>query len=179
MIREQRLQLAALFRDSLDFVSTYETLTICTALLAVVIAAVSLWRTSRTNKEQIALQRIMATLAQKQLDQIQHEETSQASARLAFRIERSGKHGRKFVVENVGESPAERVSFELIPQGTSESPLVQRDYDQKFPIPILAPGSSVSALAAFHLGSATSLKVILNWQETDGRERREETYVSL
>ncbi|RZO86378.1 MAG: hypothetical protein EVA65_05490 [Oceanococcus sp.] len=158
--------------------SKYETLTLCIALLASVIAAASLWRTSRTTKEQLSLQRIMADLARKQLEQIQKKELAQSAPKITFRLEGSERSAHRFVVENVGEGQAENVSFELIPQGGLESPLIERDYNQKFPIPVLGPGCAAGALAAFSLGSATSFRVILRWSE-DGAQREQETYVSL
>ena len=83
------------------------------------------------------------------------------------------------MLTNVGEVEARDVEFELEPQGNLESPLVHSDYEEKFPIPVLAPGSSVGTLMAIHFGTATAFRVILKWRDSDGKRHSEETYASL
>ena len=159
--------------------TTYQIITACIALLAVIISAISLRRTSKTTKEQLSLQRIMADLAQKQLEQIHNAEKSSESVRFSVRVERIGSSTRKLVISNVGEVEARDVEFELDPHGKLESPLVHSDYEQKFPIPVLAPGSSVGTLMAIHFGTATAFRVILKWRGTDGERHTDETFASL
>jgi len=159
--------------------TTYQIITACIALLAVVISAVSLRRTSKTTKEQLSLQRIMAELAQKQLQQIQESENSAESVRLSVRVDAAGSSTRKLVLTNVGDVEARDVEFELDPQGSLESPLVHSDYKDKFPVPVLAPGSSVGTLMAVHFGTATAFRVLLKWRDREGNHHSEETYASL
>lgn len=163
----------------LNFMTPYQTIAVCIALLALIISAVSLRRTSKTTKEQLSLQRVMADLAQKQLEQIQDSENSAESARLSLRVDTAGSSTRNLVLTNVGEAEARDVEFELDPQGDLESPLVHSDYEEKFPIPVLTPGNSVSTLMAIHLGTATAFRVILKWRDRVGNHHSEETYVSL
>lgn len=158
--------------------TTFEILTICIALLAVIVSATSLYRTTRVSREQLDLQRATAALASKQLAMLQNEEESSSRARLTFRLE-SQKPSAKFIIENVGSAPASNVSFELFPQGSLGLPSMAPSFEETFPIPTLAPGSSVSAQAYFTLASATAFKVFVRWVDADGQPREQETYVSL
>lgn len=158
--------------------TTFELLTICIAVLAVIVSATSLYRTARVSSEQIDLQRTTAALASKQLEMLQNQEESSSRAHLAFRLENQ-KPNPKFVVENVGTAPASNVSFELAPQGPLRLPLMASSFEETFPIPTLAAGSSVSAPAYFTLASATAFKVMVRWIDPDGQQREQETYVSL
>ena len=121
----------------------------------------------------------MADLAQKQLEQIQESDNSAQSVHLSVRVEGAASSTRNLVLTNVGEVEARDVEFELEPQGNLESPLVHSDYEEKFPIPVLAPGSSVGTLMAIHFGTATAFRVILKWRDSDGKRHSEETYASL
>lgn len=137
------------------------------------------WRSSqRTSAEQLALQRTMARLAERQLEQIESQSQANSPA-LRISIQRAGRHAHKFVVRNVGNAPARNVSFVLHPHGSGDNPLVMDDYRAKFPVPVLAPGSEVGALAAFSFDSARAFDVTLRWQTEDGRTVEEESFVAL
>ena len=157
------------------------TLEIIISLLALLISVVVLVRSRTFNQQQIDLQRVVSDLAQKQLDILNAEEKkSQITKHTNIHIEivpHSNAH--KFLVTNTGEYPAREVEFELEPQGGRPNPLIQSDYDGKFPIPILQPGNSVGVLAGFHMGSATAVLVKLRWKEEGDNPWEIETFISL
>lgn len=145
------------------------------------------WRGSQwTTKEQLDLQRTMARLAERQLEQLESSPRRSESplprvdsARLRISIRPHGRNSHKFVVSNVGEAPARNVSFTLHPHGKGKSPLVEGDYNDKFPAPVISPGSEIGALAAFSFGSARAFDVKLKWETEAGDVVEEETYVTL
>ena len=147
------------------YMANYESLTLAIALIAVLISLVSMRRASKTHSE---------LLAQKQLEQIEHEERG----KLAFSAERNGARLR-FAVENVGNFDAESISLDLIPKDHLKSPLSTSDYADKFPVELLGPGSSITVNASISLETATAFRVVLKWQDPGGRERRQETDSSL
>ena len=158
--------------------NNYEILTIGAAVLALIISVKSMFTSRNIAQKQLELQRSTSALAEKQLEMLLAEESSKNSASLSFQAKtRDKKH--KFVVRNTSQVVAKNVSFELFPQGRGESPLVGSDFSSKFPIPALAPGSAVGVLAALHLGSATAFEVKLCWEDPNGKQREESTFVSF
>ena len=158
--------------------TTFQVLTLMIALIAVAISAVSLIRTRRIAKEQLELQRTMAQMAKKQLELLLAEEAASSGARLEVRIEPYG-NSHKFIVSNAGTVPAKDVSFQLHPHGKGDSPLVQSDFADKFPVTMLGAGSSVGALMARTFGTASAFDVTLTWRDPNGSAREEETFVSF
>ena len=157
-------------------------------IVNLVIAAGSLllaflaWRSSqRTSKEQLALQKTTARLAERQLEQIEATQAQSQSKRAALRlsIEPYGKNSYRFVLRNVGNASAQNVSFELRPHGYGDNPLVKDDYNTKFPAPVMQPGSEIGILAAFSFESARAFDVFLLWENEDGELVEDVTFVTL
>jgi type II secretory pathway pseudopilin PulG len=140
------------------------------------------WRSSqRTSKEQLALQKTTARLAERQLEQIEDIQLQNKSKRAALRlaVEPYRKNSHRFVLRNVGNASAKNVSFELRPHGYGDNPLVKDDYNAKFPAPIMQPGSEIGTLAAFSFESARAFDVFLVWENEDGELVEEVTFVTL
>ncbi len=145
------------------------------------------WRSSqRTIKEQIDLQRTTARLAEQQLEQLEnihsHNQSVQSesgSAILRIYIESYGRNSHKYILRNVGNAPARNVSFELQPHGSGKNPLIEADYNEKFPAPVVSPGSEIGVLAAFSFGSARAFDVFLKWENENGDLVEETTFVTL
>ena len=157
------------------------TLEIWISLIALIVSVVTLIRSRSYNQQQLDLQRVVSNLAQKQLDLLNAEESERTDVghtNLHIEIVPHG-NAHKFVVSNIGEYAARDIEFELEPQGRGANPLIRRDYDEKFPIPILQPGNSVGVLAGFHMGSATAFMVKLKWKEENNEPWEVETYISL
>lgn len=70
-----------------------------------------------------------------------------------------------FVVANRGTGDAREACFEIITE--RPSPLVEGDYDEKIPIPVLRPGDRVQVLAAVAKDTGTAFDVRWQWLEVD------------
>lgn len=158
--------------------SIFEVLTLLVGLVAVVISVTSLVCTRRVQVEQLELQRTTAALAKKQLEIIIREENSSNNAHIDISIEQH-TNAHKFVVTNVGQGVAKEVSFSVEPHGKGDNPIIESDYREKIPIPILKPGGSVGILAAFSMGDATAFDVVLSWKNSNGNMIEDQTFVSL
>lgn len=158
--------------------SNYEIISIGISFLALVLSAKSWFSSKDIGRKQLELQRSTSALAKKQLELLLIKESESVSAKLAFQAVKDGNR-HKFILENTGKVLAKNVSFEFSPHGGGESPLVGAEYARKFPVPVLAPGSSVGVLAAVHLGSATAFEVKLCWEDPGGEQREESTFVSF
>lgn len=123
------------------------------------------------------LQRATSELAKKQLEILLREEKGKNAARLSFDIFKDGKTYR-FRITNISDVDAKNVDLRLLVK-PEDSPLVKNDYEAKFPVPKLQPGSSVTLIAAIHLGSPTAYNAVLSWVNPDGTEVSEETYAAL
>jgi hypothetical protein len=140
------------------------------------------WRSSQnTAKEQLALQRTTARLAERRLEQFEVTQTQNQSKRAALRlaIEPYGKSSHRFVLRNVGNASAHNVTFELRPHGYGDNPLVKDDYNEKFPAPVIQPSSEIGILAAFSFESARAFDVFLLWENEDGKLVEDVTFVTL
>ena len=57
--------------------------------------------------------------------------------------------------------------------------MIESDYKEKFPVPVLSPGAEVGVLAGFTFGSASAFDVKLTWEKENGSVAEEETFVAL
>lgn len=80
------------------------------------------------------------------------------------------QHGKdyKFIITNRGGVPAQDVRFELELKEGKSSPLVTGDYDEKIPIPELAPGGRCPLFAALTFGTGTAFQARWSWRNPDG-----------
>lgn len=103
------------------------------------------------------LQRATSELAKKQLEMLHREDAGKNKARLSLDLVREGRTNFRFHIRNLGDADATDVELELLVD-SKNNPIVQDQYDEKFPIKRLQPGSSVSLIAALHLGSPMGLQ---------------------
>lgn len=157
--------------------SKYEILSVLLGCIATIVSLVVWAGQRRMQREANDLQRATSELAKKQLEILQREEKGKNAARLSFDIFKDGKTYR-FRITNNSDVDAKNVDLRLLVK-PEDSPLVKNDYEAKFPVPKLQPGSSVTLIAAIHLGSPTAYNAVLSWVNPDGTEVSEETYAAL
>ena len=157
--------------------SKYEILSVLLGCIATIVSLVVWVGQRRVQKESNYLQRATSELAKKQLEILLREEKGKSAARLSFDIFKDGKTYR-FRITNISDVDAKKVDLRLLVK-PEDSPLVKNDYEAKFPVPKLQPGSSVSLIAAIHFGSPTAYNALLSWVNPDGTEVSEETYAAL
>jgi len=158
-------------------VSKYEILSVLLGCIATIVSLVVWAGQRRMQREANDLQRATSELAKKQLEILLREEKGKNAARLSFDIFKDGKTYR-FRITNISDVDAKNVDLRLLVK-PGDSPLVKNDYEAKFPVPKLQPGSSVTLIAAIHLGSPTAYNAVLSWVNPDGTEVSEETYAAL
>lgn len=157
--------------------SKYEILSVVLGCIATIVSLVVWSGQRKIQREANDLQRATSELAKKQLEILLREEKGKDAARLSFDIFKDGKTYR-FRITNISDVAAKNVDLRLLVK-PEDSPLVKNDYEAKFPVPILQPGSSVTLIAAIHFGSPTAYNAVLSWVNPDGAEVSEETYAAL
>jgi len=158
--------------------SQYELLATVIACLAVLVSLITWNGQRKLQREANDLQRATAKLAEKQLELLLREERGKSVARLSLDLFRDGNTYR-FRLTNVGEAEARDAEIKLVLQRPDDNPIIASEYAEKFPAKRLMPGSSVTLVAAIHLGSPSAYNAILSWTNPDGSRVEEEAYVAL
>ena len=151
----------------------YEYFILLISVLAIVISAVSLIRTRRIASQQLELERITAELSAKQLQFLEAEETALSKAKIDVELEGYGSD-YNLIVTNVGGAVARDVSFSI----EGESPVLDGEYKEKFPIRELRSGKSVSLCAALSMGSPSQYNVLVHWKNPDDSEEQDEILIT-
>ncbi len=169
--------------------SQYEILATAIACLAVLVSVLT-WNGQRklqreTNalhakfqREANDLQHATAELAKKQLELLNREERGKNTARLSLDLFRDGDSYR-FRLTNIGEAEARDAEIKLLVERPEDNPIIESEYQSKFPAKKLMPGSSITLIAAIHLSSPTAFNATLSWVNPDGSTVEEDAYVAL
>lgn len=157
----------------------YEALALIVSCISALIALIAIAGNRRLQKEANDLQRATSELAKKQLTILEKEDYTSSSARVKLDLIKEGKSSFKFYLTNISEHDARNVELSLILDNPPDDPIIKSEYDQKLPIPVLSPGSSVSLIAALHLGSPTAFNALVKWVNPNGQEESYETYAAL
>jgi hypothetical protein len=162
----------------------YEIVSIIISCIAL---AASIWISFAQRRASVAqrklqseandLQRAISELAKKQLEILLRDEAGKHMARVSLDLAREGRDYR-FYIRNLGTEEARDVAMELLVE-PKNSPIIQSEYDEKFPVKRLQPGSSVSLIAALHLGSPMAYNAKMSWTNPDGSRVEEEMYTAL
>ena len=173
--------------DMSNFESLTVLITACGVLIALgglIVSIVSLRKSNSVKGHQERLQRKQEELTDLQLRLLKTEaersdgpSSTTARADVRFSLEGSANEAR-FYVRNWGLGPANNVDFVLTSKG-KETPIVKNDYEDKFPIPRLSPGSEVSLIAALTFGTGTVFDARWWWADEDGLKHEESTRLSL
>lgn len=82
-----------------------------------------------------------------------------------------------FIVANQGTGDAREVRFEI--SADRSSPLIQDDYDEKVPVPVLRPGNHVRVMAAITKDTGTVFHAHWRWLEADGSPKDRSGRISI
>jgi hypothetical protein len=157
----------------------YEVLSILISCVAAVIS-LAVWSGQRKlAREANDLQRATSELAKKQLEILLREEKGKNTARLSLELVRQSTSTFRFRLTNVSEVDARDVELKLLLKDPARSPIIDSDYTSKFPAPRIAPGTSISLIAALTLSSPTAYNALIKWTNPDGSRIEDETYVAL
>ena len=78
-----------------------------------------------------------------------------------------------FLITNISDVEAKGVGMELLLKRSEDRPIIPSEYAEKFTASKLAPGSSITLIAALHLGSLMAYNVLLKWTNPDGSKVEE------
>ena len=159
--------------------SEFEILTILIACVSAVISLLAISGQRKLQREANDMQRATSKLAEKQLEILQREDKENIDARVRLDLVKEGKGSYRFRLTNISSQDAKNVNLKLLLNKPGDDPIIKSEYQQKLPAKVLSSGSSVSLIAALHLGSPTAYNAIISWQNPDGSEANFETYASL
>lgn len=159
--------------------SNFEILTILIACVSAVISLVAIVGQRKLQREANDMQRATSKLAEKQLEILEREDKTKIQARVKLDLVKEGKGNYRFRLTNISSQDAKNVNLKLLLNKPNDDPIIKTEYQQKLPAKVLSPGSSISLIAALHLGSPTAYNAILSWENPDGSEASYETYASL
>lgn len=159
--------------------SNYEALALIVSCISALIAVLALAGNRKLQKEANDLQRATSKLAEKQLSILESKSKESNGARVKLDLIKEGKGQFKFYLTNISEHDARNVDLSLILDNPSDDPIMKTEYEQKLPVPVLSPGSSVSLIAALHLGSPSAFNALVKWVNPNGLEESYETYAAL
>lgn len=126
----------------------------------------------------IELQRAQARLSFKQLESFEKEEAAKSRAAVRLDLRSTGSSRYKLFLSNASNVNATDVSFKLDIPSKYSSPLIESEVEEKLPIPVLAPGSDVSFIAALCDDTPLGFNATVHWTNPDGTADTSEIYVS-
>lgn len=156
----------------------YEGITTAIAVVALIVSAVAMYRAGVANKlakDANELARAQDALAQLHLQQEQDRRNKAHLSLEIIKVENRNKFGHptapsyKFKLKNEAVVSASACQFEIL---TPSSPLVAQDYAAKLPA-TLAPGQTLSVLAAVYLETPSKLDAVVSWTNPDGTQERQ------
>ena len=154
-----------------------EVLTLLIALLSVVVAFVSLLRTTRLQERMAKAEEAQGRLAERQLAALEEEAQQTRKADVRARLEPKG-NGHHFVIENYGPADATGIQAAVEPISGRFSPIPPSEMRQ-FPIDRLPAGESRRLVAALTMGTGSAFHVALSWTNEDGSPGQRKQQVSV
>lgn len=157
--------------------SLYELLTIVLSSFAILISAFSLIQNHRMTKRQAILEKKQIELTEKQLRLVEKEESKKEKAIIKLAIIKHTKN-YKLQIRNDGFAPAYNLNLQIISREGKGSPLIQSDYNSKFPLKKLDPGDIVDLFWATDTSTGSDFDAICKWKNQDGKEEIKEALLS-
>lgn len=74
---------------------------------------------------------------------------------------------------------ARDAEIKILVERRKDNPIIESEYQSKFPAKKIMPGSSISLVAAIYLDSPTAFNATLSWTNPDGTKVEEDAYVVL
>lgn len=157
----------------------YEIIAVVLSVAAIVVSVYALRAQRQLQKESNNLQRATSELAKKQLELLLREDKLHNNARITLDLIKESRTSFRFVITNISNVDAQNVNLELLLDNPADSPLIVSEVSEKLPAPRLSPASSLTLIAALHMGSLLAYRAKLSWTNPDGTESVDETFVSL
>ena len=155
----------------------YEMITVVLSILAISASIYSLIQNHIIAKKQSALEITQSQLVVKQLKLINEEEEEKEKAKIKLGVVGS-KGSYKLSIRNDGHAPAYDVNLKVSSREGKASPLIQSDYESKFPLKRLDPGDNVELFWAIDSSTGTDFNSSCKWKNQNGKEEIKETLLS-
>lgn len=149
------------------------------AVVAVIVAFVSLYRTRKQVELESKLNETASKLTQLQLEILQREEEERSSADIAAYFYLDSDESYRVAVVNIGQAAARDVTFQLNSAGENRSILVADDASEKFPASSIRPGEEICLLASLTLDMAPNFTAITSWKNPNGKLKERQFQMSL
>lgn len=154
-----------------------DLLTLLIALLAVVVAFLSFFRTIRLQERMTKAEEAQGRLAERQLSLIDEDTQRTRKADVQARIEPKN-NGHRFVIENYGPASATGVQVAVEPVNGSHSPFPPIEAP-KLSMDLLTAGDTRSLIMVLSHQSGTAFHVEMTWTNEDGSPGQRTQQVSL
>lgn len=145
------------------------------ALVALLIAIWTAWRTDRFNKRQTAFEATAERLNLLLIEKEAAETVAQNRADVSANFLKTGKSDYKLKVFNKGQGTATNVRFDVL---DDSGLFIGSDIARKFPIPVLERHQFVELIAAVHMGSPSRAHIRLSWDDETGKDHAKELHPS-
>ena len=149
------------------------------ALIAVVIAFVSLYRTRKQTEMENKLNENASKLSELQLTILERQEKENSSADVSAYFYLDNTSNCRVVVCNKGKASAHNVTFDLRVSGEERSPLLHDGLSSKFPVDTLSPGDEIYLIAALTIDMPPVFDAVITWNNPDGTPNTKELKMSL
>lgn len=149
------------------------------AVVAVIVAFVSLYRTRKQVEFENKLNETASKLTHLQLEILQREEDEKNSADITayFYLDRDERY--RVAVVNIGQAVARDVTFQLNVAGENRSILVAGDASEKFPASSIRPDEKVYLLTSIDLNMAPNFTAITSWKNPNGELKERKLQMNL
>ena len=158
--------------------SFYEALSLLIALLAVVVAFISLNRSGKISAKQLELQEAQTEFTKFQHEILAKEQSKKEKADIRITPVKDGINHR-LLISNVGDAIAHDIVFEAIFDDGEDSFLIESEMDSLLPITHLLPNQEVPMLIAPHMGSARSCLAKITWLNEEREIEKQNIQIKL
>jgi len=149
---------------------TYQLFTILISILAIVISTVSLVRTRKVTEKQLELEEQQASLAKKQLEQIEAQEEISQLANIDVELQGDGTSW-ELSITNYGEAEAQNVNISWV----GEHPrFLDQEINNKLPIKRFPSGKERCLKIARSMACLPSYEGVIHWVNPNGESVSQE-----
>lgn len=140
------------------------------ALLAIAVSVYSIFW-------QRPLHKITKELQESQLADMRRTDQERMRARVTLELVKVSSGNYRFVLHNVGKSPAHKVNFSLRLDRGKESPLALNEVREKLPVSHMPPGSRVQLVASISSSTQIAYDATVVWTNPDASAGEESVSV--
>ena len=136
----------------------------------------AIWTTSRFNKRQLSLIESQEQLNKRLLKQSESDDAAARKADIGANFVKLGSSTYRLKVFNKGKAAARNVRIEF-PDG--ESPVLDSEVAEKFPMEVLEQYQSVELIAAVHIGMRVKHTAVLRWEDDHSDSNEKTVYLTI